>query len=69
MLVAPALAACREAIVLSPQNATIMNDLGIVHQKQGNFAEAKQWYEQAASKDYKHGYYNLALMYYYGNGI
>jgi len=43
--------ACRVAVSLSPENAAILYNLGIVLAKEGHVKESRQWYERALKAD------------------
>jgi len=67
--VASALVACKDAVREQPKIARLQSQYGRALHKSGNYEEALKWYRLAAAQGYSGGRNNLALMYYYGEGV
>lgn len=56
-------------------NSDAMVDMGNLHYngyytiKKGNYAEAQKYWSKAAEKGNPHGYFNIGILYLYGNGV
>lgn len=60
-----AIAACRQLLATSPQDAEILSQLGFAYELKNQYHKAIQAYQKAiaAKPDYKDAYYNLGTLY------
>lgn len=64
-----AVQACHEAVAASPDTAQLMFQLGRALARNGDYSEARRWYEQAAARTSTLAMINLAYLYAEGLGV